>query len=64
MRVHSDAVNFFHFQVDIGVNLVVIKDATSFQEVTVAVEGLKGFAQAAADLWDVLASSAESSYRS
>lgn len=37
MRMHVYAVNFFHFQVNVGVDLVIIEDIAGFQEITVTI---------------------------
>ena len=52
MRMKLEALNFFHFQIDIGVDLIVIHHAAFFEEVTVAVQCFLRFTQAAAHLWD------------
>lgn len=53
VRVHGEAVDFFHLHFDIGVDLIVVEHVTGFQEAAVAIEGFERFAQATADLWDV-----------
>lgn len=53
VRVHGEAVDFFHLHFDVGVDLIIIEHVTGFQEAPVSIEGLERFAEAAADLWDV-----------
>ena len=48
--MHGNAVDFFHFQVDVSVNLVIIKDAASCEEFTVAIKSLQSFAKRATNL--------------